>query len=75
MRFYEVWDMRSGNLLGSYAAEWEALAQVRDLDVAAARVDTLALVWGDEDDEEQGGTLAEGAVLIARARAAEPSSA
>jgi hypothetical protein len=75
MRFYEVWDMRSGNLLGSYGAEWEALAHVRDLDSASARVDALALIWGDEDNEDLGGTLAEGPVLVARARAAEPSSA
>jgi hypothetical protein len=75
MRFYEVWDMRSGNLLGSYGAEWEALAQVRDLIAASARVDALELIWGDEDDEDLGGTLAEGTALIARARAAEPSSA
>lgn len=75
MRFYEIWDQRSRNLLGSYGTEWEALALVRDLSEDAAPVDALALVWGDEDDEDQGGQIAEGAALIARARAGRSSSA
>ena len=59
MRYYEVWDQRSRNLLGSYGAEWEA----------------LALIWGDEDDEDLGGQIAEGAALLARAHAAQPHTA
>lgn len=74
-QFYEVWDQRSGNLLGSFGAEWEALALVRELDAASKPVDSLSLVWGDEDDEDTGGCLAEGTVLVTRARAAQPSSA
>ena len=75
MRFYEVWDQRSGNLLGSYGSEWEALALVRDLAAASAPTDSLALVWGDEDDEERGSQIAEGQGLLARARDDRPSSA
>ena len=73
--FYEVWDQRSGNLLGSYGTEWEALALVRDLSGVYAPVDALALVWGDEDDEERGGQISEGQDLLARAHDTRPSSA
>jgi hypothetical protein len=73
--FYEIWDQRSGNLLGSYGTEWEALAFVRDLAAASAPVDSLALVWGDEDDEERGSLIAEGQGLLTRARGARSSSA
>ena len=75
MIFYEVWDQRSGNLLGSYGTEWEALALVRDLAAEAAPVDALALIWGDEDDDDLGGQVDEGQVLLARAHAARPSTA
>ena len=75
MKFFEVWDQRSRNLLGSYGAESEALTLVRDLAAESAPVDALALVWGDEDDEDLGGPIAEGDVLLARARAAASSSA
>jgi len=70
MRFYEVWDHRSRNLLGSYGAEREALALVRDLANQSLPVDSLSLIWGDEDDDEFGGEIAEGPALVARARAA-----
>jgi hypothetical protein len=69
-----VWDARSGNLLGSYGAEAEALALVHDI---AAQADAevlphLGLVWADDEDEEQGGLVAEGAALVERALAAAP---
>jgi hypothetical protein len=75
MKFFEVWDQRSRNLLGSYGAEWEALALVRDLASESAPVDALALVWGDEDDDDLGGEVAVGPALLARARAAAPHTA
>jgi len=75
MKYYEIWDQRSRNLLGSYGAEWEALALVRELESTSAPVDALALIWGDEDDDDLGGQLAEGAVLLARAHAAQPHTA
>jgi hypothetical protein len=75
MRFYEVWDLRSRNLLGSFGAEWEALALVRELESESAPVSSLALIWGDEDDEDSGGQIAEGATLLARAHAAETHTA
>jgi hypothetical protein len=75
MRFYEVWDQRSRNLLGSYGAEWEALALVRELEAGSGPVDALALLWGDEDDDDLGGQIAEGSALVERAHAAETHTA
>lgn len=75
MKYYEIWDQRSRNLLGSYSAEWEALALVRELESESAPVDALTLIWGDEDDEDLGGPIAEGATLLARARAAASHTA
>ena len=75
MRYFEIWDQRSRNLLGSYGAEWEALALVRDLESESAPVDALALIWGDEDDEDLGGQIAEGSALLDRAHAARTHTA
>jgi hypothetical protein len=74
MSFYEVWDARSGNLLGSYGTEAEALALVRDLSAQADAevLPHLGLVWADDEDEEQGGPVAEGAALVEHARAVNP---
>lgn len=75
MKYYELWDQRSRNMLGSYGAEWEALALVRELESESAPVDALTLIWGDEDDENLGGQIAEGHALVARARAATSHTA
>jgi hypothetical protein len=75
MRYFEVWDQRSRNLLGSYGAEWEALALVRELESESAPVDALTLIWGDEDDDDLGGEVAAGAALLARAHAATSHTA
>ena len=70
--FYEVWDMTSRNMLGSFGTEWEALALVRELADDPLRLGGLALVW---DDEERGAEIASGRELVTRARAADPTSA
>ena len=75
MRYYEIWDQRTRNLLGSYGAEWEALALVRELESESAPVEALALIWGDEDDEDLGGQIAEGPALLTRARAGQTHTA
>jgi hypothetical protein len=75
MKYYEIWDQRSRNMLGSYGAEWEALALVRELESESAPVDALALIWGDEDDEDLGGQIAEGPALVTRAHAAASHTA
>ena len=75
MIFYEVWDQRSGNLLGSYGTEAEALDLVRDIVARSGRADDLGLASGDDEDDEQGGEIAEGADLVSRALGAGPVSA
>jgi hypothetical protein len=73
-RYYELWDQRTRNCLGSYGAEWEALAVIRELEADALPVDGLALIWGDADDDDAGGPIAEGIALLALARATDPGA-
>jgi hypothetical protein len=67
---YEPWETLSRNMLADFATEADALAEIRALLKInpPAMVDELALVWRDGT---RGGTLAAGAALAARARAAE----
>lgn len=67
MATYELWEMRSGNLVGSWPAEAEALAVVRE---ALARhgaelVASLSLL--SEDAQGDTAVVAEGAALVERA--------
>ena len=65
--FYELIDVKSGNLIGTYDSEDEALSIVRrgvQLN-GSGFVDTLAL--GYEDNDAEGAQLAAGAELLARA--------
>jgi hypothetical protein len=65
--FYELIDVTSGNLIGTYDSEEKALSIVRRgvcLN-GASFVDTLAL--GYEDDDGEGAQLAAGADLLDRA--------
>ena len=65
--FYELIDVESGNLVGTYDSEDEALSIVRrgvHLN-GSGFVDTLAL--GYEDDDGEGAQIAAGADLLARA--------
>lgn len=66
---YELWNTVTRNIVGAFATEAEALALVLEAIDAhgAAYADTLALVL---DDGEEIHTLAVGAELVARARAA-----
>lgn len=65
---YELWEMRSGNLVGSWPAETEALAVAREaLDRHGAElVASLSLL----SENTQGDTtvVAEGAALVERTR-------
>jgi hypothetical protein len=71
---YELWDLLSRNLLADFDTEPEALTAVRDLLAInpSEMADELMLVWRDGSD---GGTLAEGATLAARARDVGPGRA
>lgn len=72
MQSYEVRDTASGNLLGSFGTEWEAGALLCELAAIPARSHSLALVWGDDDDEERGGDVASGS-LLSEARYTSPN--
>lgn len=68
--FYELWDVRSGNIVNTYDSEDEALMVVREL-VAAngpeyARVLSLAV----EDDDENTTLVAKGVALAQLAHSA-----
>ena len=67
---YELWDMVSRNMLVDFDTEADALSAIRELlDVNEPEMAAeLVLLWRDGD---QGGTLAEGAELAARARATD----
>jgi hypothetical protein len=73
-RLYELWDGETGNLIGAYASEQEALAAVSDAvhRYGPAAATTLALVV--EDERGEGGLMASGASLIERAEAVASSS-
>lgn len=66
---YELWDIESGNLVGAFETEVEALAMVREvIDLhELSYADALALVR--DDDRADVETLAVGAALVARAKA------
>lgn len=70
--FYELLDVETGNLIGTYESEAEALTIVRRAARlnGAAYVEALAL--GYEDDDGDGAQIAAGADLLARALAGEP---
>ena len=72
-RLYELWDGETGNLIGAYASEQEALAAVSDaVHRYGPAATTLALVV--EDERGEGGLMASGASLIERAEAVASSS-
>lgn len=65
--FYELMDVESGNLLGTYDTEIEALAAVRQAVQANGTAYVGALALGCSDDDGGGALIAEGTDLLARA--------
>ena len=64
---YELWETSSGNLIGSYDSESEALAVVRRVveDEGAPALDSILLQRKDHDDGAK--LIAEGKTLLSRA--------
>ena len=69
--FYELIDVESGNLIGTYDSEADALAVVRHAvrENGAAYVESLAL--GRSDENGDGALIAEGAELLERSARAD----
>lgn len=72
MIYYELWEYRTSNLVNTYDTEAEALADVRALLAQGWQPEQLGLGWGDTENEERGGAIAEGQELAERAQAAGP---
>lgn len=70
--FYELWDVKSGNIINTYDTEDEALTIVRDLVAINGPEYAVALALGLEDDEENTTLVAKGAELARRAQHATP---
>ena len=73
-RLYELWDGETGNLIGAYASEQDALAAVHDTVHRYGPAAATALALAVEDERGEGGLLASGADLIERADAVARSS-
>jgi hypothetical protein len=67
---FELWDTATRNLIGAYASEAEALCLVRQYlsQGASEEVEAWVLLW-DDDLADDGGEVASGAALVARAEA------
>ena len=65
--FYELWDVRSGNVINTYDTEYEALAMVRALVAANGPDYAHALSLSAEEDEETTTPIATGIELLQRA--------
>ena len=66
---YELWDIATGNCVGRYSSENEAMSRVRSLlaQIGAAYAEELELL--EEDDLGNFRSTASGATLIDRAEA------
>ena len=66
--FYELWDVRSGNIINTYDTEDEALQVVRTLLSLNGAEYGAALSLSFEDDDENTTLVAKGLALTQRAQ-------
>ena len=66
--FYELWDVRSGNIINTYDTEDEALRVVRDLLALNGPDYGSVLSLSFEDDDENTTLIAKGTALAQRAQ-------
>lgn len=71
---FDLWDIESGNLIGTFEDEEDALSFVRKLLDAngLAYADALDLGWMDPDGASR--SITTGSALVDRSHAAEPAS-
>lgn len=72
---FELWDIASSNLLGTYPTKEEALEAVRSIIVADGPNTLSALLLAGEDDRGRSVTIASGAKLAELARVAGAAQA
>jgi hypothetical protein len=65
--FYELWDLKSGNIINTYDTEAEALMVVRGLLAANGSDYARDLSLSREDDDESLSLVAKGSALAQRA--------
>jgi hypothetical protein len=65
---YEIWDLDSGNRLGEYGTQDEALAEVKHALDARGEAYAATLLLDVEDDDGHSRLIARGAGLVALAR-------
>ena len=65
--FYELWDVRSGNIINTYDTEDESLRVVRDLLTLNGSDYGSVLSLSFEDDDENTTLISKGAALAQRA--------
>lgn len=69
MKYFDLWNLSTGNLVADSQDEHDLLAIVQETvtkhgtDIALS----LSLGWGDDADEDAGGVIAEGNDLVERA--------
>ncbi len=74
-RYFELWDVDAGNLIGTYESEERALVVVRQALSANGADYAGALALGWEDDDGRSAVIAKGAQLAARAEHAATGEA
>ncbi len=76
MKYYDLWNAETGNLIASCRTQGEALGLVRETITLNDReaVGCWALIWGDDEDDEAGEMIADGAGLADLASMAVPSA-
>ncbi len=69
MKYFDLWNLSTGNLVADSREEHDLLAIVREMVTkhGADAAMSLSLGWGDDVDEDAGGVIAEGKDLIERA--------
>ena len=60
---YELWEMSTGNLIGAYATQQEALALIRRAIVAHGKTYVDTILLGVEDEKGRSKTIAKGQAL------------
>ena len=75
MKYYELWDSETANLIADADTPTEILTLVRDMmrEHGALAANTWGLLWADDADEAVGGLIAEGRDLVEMVKSQVPT--